>query len=85
MQIPLQFIVKCYRNSFEVIIASRNNKDLVMCVFVNNHIISSCLRIENPDRKTNLEQDHFNYMRYHDISEIEQEITRLQRDVDKLN
>ena len=72
-------------NSFEVTIASRNHKDLVMCIYINNHIITSWLKIENPDRKTDLEQSHFNFQRYQDIREIEYEISRLQNDVDKVN
>ncbi len=72
-------------NSFEVIIASKNEIDLVMCILVNHHSISSCLRIERPNRKSDSEQDLFNYRRYQDISEIEQEVIRLQNVVDKVN
>ena len=72
-------------NSFEVTIASRNDKDLVMCIYVNNHTISSWLKVEHPDRKTDSEQGHFNFQRYQNIPEIEYEISRLQNDVDKVN
>tara|TARA_A100001011_G_scaffold60512_1_gene60333 strand:- start:279 stop:623 length:345 start_codon:yes stop_codon:yes gene_type:complete len=72
-------------NSFEVTIASKNDKDLVMCIYVNNHIISSWLKVEHPDRKTDSEQGHFNFQRYQNIPEIEFEISRLQNDVDKVN
>ncbi len=72
-------------NSFEVTIASKNDKDLVMCIYVNNHIISSWLKVEHPDRKTDSEQGHFNFQRYQNIPEIEFEISRLQNDVGKVN
>ena len=72
-------------NSFEVTIASRNHRDLVMCIYVNNHTVTSWLKIENPDRKTDSEQSHFNFQRYQNIREIEYEISRLQNDVDKVN
>ena len=72
-------------NSFEVTIGSKNNKNLNMCIYINNNIMSSYLRLDNLNRNSDSELEHFNYKKYLGISEIEKEITRLQKIIIKVN
>jgi len=64
-------------NGIEIIVGSKEYVSIVMSIFINNKVITSVLRFEEADMRTDPESNLHNYKQYRDISELQQEIDRL--------
>ena len=64
-------------NGVEIIVGSKDHVNIVMSIFINNNVITSSLRFEEQQLRSDPESKLHNYKQYRNISELQQEIDRL--------